>query len=151
MYDVILALHNIIRWVVILILVVTFVRAIAGWIGKREWQDLDRRLVSFSTIGIDVQLLLGLLLYLFFSPFALEAITIQGFSFVMDNPDYRFFAIEHGLVMLFALIFGHLGSITTKRAEDSTAKFRRAAIWFGLALFLVLAGIPWDRAILPGL
>lgn len=151
MYDVLLAIHNIIRWVVVILLIVTVVRSVVGWIGKREWLENDSRLVSFSMMGIDIQLLLGLLLYIFFSPLGLETITNQGFSFVMDNPEYRFFAFEHGLLMLLAVVFGHLGSIFTKREEDSTAKFRRATIWFGLALIIVLVGIPWGRAFFPGL
>jgi hypothetical protein len=151
MYDVLLAIHNILRWVVLIVLIVTVVRAVVGWLGKRDWLETDSRLVTFSTMGIDIQLLLGLLLYIFFSPLALEAITNQGFSFVMENSEYRFFAIEHGLLMLLAVVFGHLGSILSKRVVDSTARFRRATIWFGLALLAILAGIPWERAFFPGL
>lgn len=151
MYDFILIVHNIIRWVVVILLLVTVVRALIGWFGKREWAELDRRLGSFSAIGIDIQLLLGLILYLFFSPFALDGITNFGFEYVMQQADFRFFAIEHALFMILAVVFAHLGSLLPRRVEDPAAKYRRAAIWFALALIVILLGMPWDRPLLPGL
>jgi hypothetical protein len=151
MYDFILAFHNILRWIVLFLLLFTVIRALIGWFGKREWTQLDRRLGSFSAIGIDLQLLLGLVLYIFFSPFALEGITNFGFQFVMEQSDYRFFAIEHALFMILAVVFAHVGSLLPRRVEDSAAKYRRAAIWFTLALIVILLGMPWSRPLLPGL
>jgi len=47
------------------------------------------------------------------------------------------------------VIFAHLGSALPKKVEDSQSKYKRAALWFGLALLLILAGIPWGRPLLP--
>ena len=149
MSDIVLAVHNIVRWVVLILLILVVVRAFIGWFGKREWSEMDRKLGTYTTIGIDIQLRLGVLLYIFFSPMTKTA--FQDMSSAMQVNDVRFFVFEHAMIMLLAVVSAHLGSMLPKRTDDSTAKYRRAAIWFTLALLLVLAGMPWFRPLFPGL
>ena len=68
MYEFILAVHNILRWIILILAIVALVRAYWGWFGKRDWTPSDRRVGSFYSISLDVQLLLGLLLYFALSP-----------------------------------------------------------------------------------
>jgi hypothetical protein len=149
MYPIILAAHNILRWVVLILGAAAVVRALIGWFGKREWTDTDRKLGVFFTSSIDVQLLLGLLLYLFFSPITKEV--FRDFGQMMSNPGLRFFGLEHAFYMVLAVVFAHLGSVYSKRAAETVSKFRAAAIWYGLALIVILLGMPWMRPLLPGL
>jgi hypothetical protein len=67
----------------------------------------------------------------------------------MGNADLRFYGLEHALYMLLAVVAAHLGSILPRRAATSRAKFTRAAIFFVLALLLLLLGMPWSRPFLP--
>ncbi len=149
MYEFILAIHNIIRWVALVLLIVTTVSAFIGWLGKREWAERDRKFGVFTTIALDTQLLLGLILYFFLSPLTKTA--LQDFGAAMGVTDLRFYVLEHALFMILAVILAHVGSALAKKATDLKAKFMRAAIFYGLALLLVLLGIPWGRPILPGL
>jgi hypothetical protein len=149
MYPVILALHNILRWVALILVLAAFVRAVIGWQSKLQWTNTDRKLGMFASISIDIQLLLGLLLYFFLSPLTRTA--FMDFGAAMGISELRFFAIEHGFYMLLALVFAHLGSILPRKVENSTLKFKRAALWFGLTLVVILAGIPWGRPLFPGL
>ena len=55
MYTFILAVHNILRWVVLVLLIVSLVRAYWGWFGKREWEALDTRIGRFYSISLDIQ------------------------------------------------------------------------------------------------
>jgi hypothetical protein len=149
MYPFILALHNILRWVVLILGILAAVRAWLGWLKKREWGSLNRKLGVFFSSAVDTQLLLGLLLYIFFSQIVKSA--FQDFSAAMSNPGMRFFALEHVFYMLLGLVFAHLGSILSKRAKDSPGKYQQAAIWFTLALLMILLGMPWTRPLFPGL
>lgn len=149
MYPIILAAHNIIRWIVLILGIFTFVRSLIGWFGKREWTDTDRKLGVFFTSSIDVQLLLGLLLYIFLSPITKEV--FRNFGAAMGNPGLRFFGLEHAFYMVLAVVFAHLGSIFSKRASEPAAMHRNAAIGYGLALIVILLGMPWMRPLLPGL
>jgi hypothetical protein len=149
MYSVFLAIHNILRWVVLIVALVAVVRAYMGWFGKKEWTPTDRKVGMFVGMSIDIQLLVGLLLYIFFSP--LTRAVFQDFGAVMGIADLRFFAVEHVFYMVLAVVFAHLGSILPRKVEDALAKHKRAALWFTLMLLIVLAGIPWGRPLFPGL
>ena len=150
MYAFTVAVHNIVRWVVVISGVIVVARSFWGWFGKKGWSPVERKIGIIFTSSVDLQLLLGVVLYFVFSNWALKAILDKGMSFVMGESEYRFFAIEHAFFMILAMVFAHLGSALPKKVDDAQAKYKRAAIWFGLALLLILAGIPWGRPLLPG-
>ena len=149
MYGFVLAVHNILRWVVLIAGIVAAVRALIGWFGKKEWTKQDRLIGIIFTSSVDVQLLLGILLYFVFSPITKGA--FGDFGAAMAIRDMRFFAVEHVFLMVLALVFAHLGSALPKRVDDAVSKHKRAAIWFSLAVLVILAGIPWWRPFFPGL
>ncbi|HBY08441.1 MAG TPA: hypothetical protein DEH22_11875 [Chloroflexi bacterium] len=149
MYPFVLFVHNSVRWIVLIAGVLAAGRALIGWFGKKEWIKQDRILGVIFTSSIDVQLLLGLLLYFVLSPITKGA--FSDFGAAMNIPEQRFFALEHIFYMLLALVFAHLGSMLPKKVDEAPAKFKRAAIWFSLALVSILVGIPWWRPLFPGL
>lgn len=149
MYPVILALHNVVRWIVVVTAILALVRAYRGWLRRGDWTDADRRAGVFFTSAMDTQLLLGLLLYLFFSPITRAALSNLGAA--MSDPGARFFALEHVLYMFVAVVFAHLGSTFSKKAAQPAEKHRRAAIWYTLSALAILLGMPWMRPFLPGL
>lgn len=150
MYVAFLAVHNVLRWVVVVLALIALLRAYRGWFGKRDWQPADRKIGSFFAMSMDLQLLVGLILYLFLSP--LTRPLFQGqMSLVMQNEQLRFFGVEHILLMVVSVVFVHLGTVLSRRAEQSLLKHRQAAIWFSLAVLALLAGIPWWRPFFPGL
>jgi hypothetical protein len=148
LYLLTLSLHNLLRWVVLILGIVAAVRGWIGWLGKKEWTERDRKLGSFFGIAFDTQLLLGLLLYFVLGSPWTAAILKGDFSTAMQVTEMRFFSVEHSLMMILALVFAHLGSVLAKKAKESTAKYRTAAIWFTLALLFVLAAIPWVRPLI---
>ena len=151
MYTFVLGVHNIFRWVVLIAGILAAGRALIGWFGKKEWTKQDRVFGVVFTSSVDIQMLFGVLLYFVFSSWGMTSILEKGMSFVMGQSEYRFFGIEHAFYMLLALIFAHLGSALPKKVEDPLSKHKRAAIWFSLALIVVLAGIPWWRPLLPSI
>ena len=149
MYAFILAVHNILRWVVLILLILALVRAFWGWFGRREWTSTDRKVGMFYSVSLDVQLLLGLILYFVLSP--ITKLAFGDFGAALANTDLRFFVFEHMLMMVLAVVFAHVGVAAAKRADESIQKHRRTAIWFGLSLLAILLGMPWFRPLLPGL
>lgn len=145
MYTGLLHTHNLFRWLVLIALVLAVLFAFIGWLGKKEWSKKDKITGLVLTIFMDIQFLVGLILYAFVSPFTKAA--FADFGAAMKNADLRFYAVEHILLMLIALVFVHIGKAKSKKAKTSFNKHRAAAIWYGLAFILVLAGIPWDRAL----
>ena len=149
MYLTILAIHNIVRWIILILGVLAVVRALIGWFGKQAWIPADRKIGSFFATGLDIQMLLGLILYFAFSPYGLKAFQNADFGTVMAQSELRFFAVEHILLMVLAVVFAHLGTILPRKAEKPNQKHRLAAIWLGLALLLILLGMPWARPLFP--
>lgn len=142
MYPLVLSLHSIVRWLVVIVGVIAVVRAFIGWRSSRPWQQLDDRLgLGFTTV-LDINLLLGLLLYFFLSPITTGA--FKDFGAAMSDSNARFFAVEHISVMIVAIIVAHIGRSRSKKATEDKSKFKQAAIFFGLAMLLVLLAIPWQ-------
>ena len=94
LYTLFLTLHNILRWVTLVLAIMATVMAFAGWFGKREWGERDRKIGSFTAMAMDIQFLLGLILYVVLSPFGIKGLS-QGMEFVSANRDFRFFGLEH--------------------------------------------------------
>jgi len=144
MYTGLLHTHNMFRWLVLIIMILAVVFAFAGWFSKREWNKRDNLTGLLLTIFMDIQFLVGIILYAFVSPITKAA--FNDFGAAMKNADLRFYAVEHILMMVIALILVHIGRAKSKNALAPWKKHRSAAIFYGITFLLVLAGIPWERA-----
>ena len=117
-----LSLHNIIRWLALILGLIVTVVSIYGWASKRTWTRSNRMLGVFYTSALDIQLLLGLLMYFVTSDLTRAA--VQNLAEAIGNPQLRFFAMEHVFYMLLAVVFAHLGNIYTKKAPDDMGKLK---------------------------
>ena len=135
----VLVLHNLMRWAVLLFGLWTLFNALTGVFGKRNFTAGDNRSNMLFMISCDIQLLLGLILYFTNSWFD----RLKDLGNNMKDPYNRFFTMEHLLMMIIAWILVHVGRSSVKRATTPAAKHKRMLIFFGLAIFLILAAIPW--------
>jgi len=140
MYLTLLTLHSWLRWVVILAGLYAFARAASGASGRKSWTPADDRAGFWFSAALDVQVLLGLVLYFFLSP--LTAAALNDFGAAMKDSGLRFFAVEHVLGMLIGVALAHIGRARARKA-DSFRRHKVAAIFFGLALIAILATVPW--------
>ena len=136
MYTVFLILHSWLRWIAI----AAGVGATAAATGSASGGS-GARAGLFFMIAMDLQMLIGLLLYLFVSP--TTAAIFQNFSAAMQDPVARFWAVEHGTMMLAAVVFAHLGRVLARKAKTPGSARTRQLICFGLATLLMIAGTPW--------
>lgn len=141
MYNLVLTLHSLVRWIIVGVGLTTVVVVWIGWRGGRTWRPLDDRLGLGFTTAMNLNLLLGLLLYFVLSPLTTNA--LRNFSSAMSDSYLRFFAVEHIGVMVVAVVLAHIGRARSKRAAVDNSKFKQAAIFYTLALVAVLAAIPW--------
>jgi hypothetical protein len=141
MHTFLLTLHNVTRWLVIIFALIAIVRAFSGWFTKKDWTGGDNRSGLIYTIVLDIQLLLGIILFIYPGIYTQMMLADPGAA--MGNHLIRFYAIEHTTVMLLAVILAHVGRSLSKRAPAAVAKHRRAAIWFSLSLLAILAAVPW--------
>jgi uncharacterized membrane protein YoaK (UPF0700 family) len=144
---IVLGIHNIFRWLVLAGAVYAIYRMARGMITKIEWTDADRKSGLVFMILIDIQLLLGLILYFVFSP--LIKTFFANFSTAMQDSTLRFWGIEHIGLMVVVAVMAHLGAGVAKKQISDADKFKRSTIFFVLVVLLLLAGIPWFRPLLP--
>jgi len=140
-YTILITLHSILRWLVVIAAVYALLRTLLGWLGRKEWQAADDKAGMFFGGMMDLQVLVGLLLYFLASPITLAA--LQNFGGAMSNGTARFFAVEHVLMMIIAMVLSHVGRAQSKKANGSAGKFKRAFVWYALAVLFLLVAIPW--------
>lgn len=146
MYTGLLHSHNMFRWLVLIILVIAIVFAFAGWIKKEKWQKKDNITGLLLVILMDLQFLIGVVLYAFVSPITQAA--FSNFGAAMKNADLRFYAVEHILMMFIALILVHIGRSKSKKELTEWKKHKKASLYYGISLIIILAAIPWERALM---
>jgi hypothetical protein len=144
MYLPVLVLHSLLRWLVLLAGLLAVVRAITGMVGPRLWTPTDSRSGRLFVLSIDVQTLIGLVLYGVLSPITKGA--FEDMAVAMRDSTLRFWAVEHILMMLVALVLAHVGRARSKGAGADAVRHRRAAIFFTLALVVVFMAMPWPWA-----
>ncbi len=136
--------HSYIRWLVllggILAIALPFISN-NNTITKR-----DKLPALFFMIICDIQLVIGLALYFKYSGYGVSAFN-NGMGDVMKNADIRKIAVEHFGLMIIAFTFVHIGYFKIKKISAITKLKKISLIFFGLAIVLILAAIPWNRII----
>ncbi len=93
------------------------------------------------TTFMDLNVLIGIFLAFILSPITRGA--FQDMGAAMRDSTARFFVAEHWLLMIVALVLAHVGSSRAKKAADDKGKFKQTAIFFTIAMVLILLAIPW--------
>lgn len=138
-----LHLHNFMRWVILILLLVSIVKAWSGWNSKRAFKPADKKIWLFTMIAGHITLLVGLYQWLM-GRFGILTTTLPEGTSVMKDKFYRFFWVEHPLTMVLAIVFLTLAHGTAKKALPDTLKYKKAFWFFLIALVLILIGVPWE-------
>jgi cation transport ATPase len=125
LYPHLLGFHGLFRWVVLVAAVVAIVVAFSGWSGTKPASTNLRRFSVIFVIAMDIELLIGLLLYFGASPALRSALA------------------SHTMLMVLAVICAHVGGALSRKGRTDQMKYRGAAIAYTISLLVMLAGIPW--------
>lgn len=131
MYPAILILHSTVRWAVVALLAFCAVRCALGLLARRAWNTTDERTLVALIAAIDTQLLLGLGLWLFVSPYAIGR-----------NAGVPFFTFVHPVAMILAVLVVHVGRVRALRRD---AQHRHGVLLASLLLagLVVACAVPW--------
>jgi hypothetical protein len=144
MYSAILVLHSLVRW---LVLAAAAWAAFTGWRGLREgrnWGRGARVAGALLAAAADIQLLLGLALWLALSPHAI----------VTGGAGSAHWTYVHPLLGISVVALAHVGSVRSRRTPEGPGRWRTAAAFSTAALVVALVAVPWPflgvgRALLP--
>ncbi|MDD3722197.1 MAG: hypothetical protein PHW92_06900 [Lutibacter sp.] len=135
-------IHSYWAYLVLIILIIAVINAIIGLISKREFKAKDLRISLFTLIISHIQLILGFIAY--YTSTYYETMRNVGMGEVMKNSELRKPLIEHPLLIIIAIALITIGFSKHKKKTTDAAKFKTIAVYYSIALILILAVIPWD-------
>ena len=139
MYSAILISHIVISILLMILASYIVVRSIFGVAGKVSFSAFqDIKLPIMAVVCLYLELILGVLLYGIYIN-KLETLITQANANAYFSA--RFWAVEHAILMLFAIIFGHLGLVYAKNLSDDKQKFKKNLLYFGLCFVLIFISI----------
>jgi hypothetical protein len=135
-------LHNILRWIILVLLLLSIYKSFSGWQSKKIFTAGDKKVWLFTLISAHITLLIGLYQWLFGRYGMLTTILPEGVS-VMKDKFYRFYWVEHPTGMILSIVLITLGYGMSKKSVSDEVKFKKAFWFFTLALVIILATVPW--------
>lgn len=123
-----LHLHNALRWVVLLLLLLSIVQAFAQ-------KESVKSTSLFLMISAHTMLLIGL--YQVLGGRYSWGNVPEGVS-VMKDSFYRFYLVEHPLLMILAVVL-----ITWARGKAKLLAYKPASYALLISLLMILAAMPW--------
>ncbi len=112
------------RWIVLVLIVITALKMLVGWLGRQKWTSLDANLLFYSRIAIYIQVVLGLIIYIMSQKW------LVGIGFVGSH-------VIPGLLAVGGVEFG----AARARKSSGSQKFMFGFIGFVVALILVFGTV----------
>ncbi len=141
MYTGLLHLHSFLRWVILILLLVSIFKSLRVKNTGGKFNNGDRKAGLFLLISAHTTLLIGLYQWVF-GPYGLMSTLPAGTS-VMKDAFYRFYWVEHPVGMILSIALITVGYSTVKKGV-ATAGLGKKAFWlFLIALIVILASVPW--------
>ena len=144
MYTGLLHLHNTLRWVILIALILS--------IYKLFTQKDALKTSKILLISAHTSLLVGLYQYIA-GPLGIKLIQSAGMAATMKDAASRFWAVEHIFSMILAIVLITIGHLKYKK----TLKPSPTRILYVVALILIRLAIPWPfregigRPLFPGM
>lgn len=132
-------IHSYWAYLVLIVLVLATFNALFKFFGDKEFDAKDFRISLFALITMHIQLLIGIVLWFTKGYFGENSI-----GEVMKNDALRKLAVEHPTTMILAVALVTIGYSKHKKKLVSKPKFKMLAIFYSIALALVLYMIPWN-------
>ena len=142
MYNGFLHLHNVLRWVILLLIVVAIVKSFVGMSSNKPFTNGDKKIGLFLMISAHLTFLIGLYQWIA-GPMGLKTINDAGFGVVMKDSVARFWAIEHPVGMLLAIILITIGRRQSKAPVSDQVKHKKTFWFYFIALIVIIATVPW--------
>ncbi|UAY54498.1 hypothetical protein [Arachidicoccus terrestris] len=139
-----LDLHNLLRWLILILLLVNIIKNYADL--KKPFAKAHKKLGLWLMICAHITLLVGL------GILAVDLSALADKSGIMSNEALRFKFVEHPVAMIIAIVLITIGKGVAKKDISDLKKHRKAATLFLIALILILIMIPWSTSsLVPGM
>ena len=141
MYTPLLYVHSYLRWVALALVAALLIRSLVGVFASRPWPAKGGILGRAALSALDLQFLVGLVLYIFASP--VVRVAFSDFGQAMQDTQTRFWAVEHIVAMTVALVVIHMGWARALKTPPDRRKHLLVLIFLTLGLLVIAYAIPW--------
>ncbi len=142
MYSILQHAHSGWAYLLLLVLGIATINALLGFFTKKEFGNRDFSLALGGLIVTHIQLLVGIILWAV-SPYS--SALFNNTSAVMKSRELKLLALEHPLMMIIGVALLTVGYSKHKKKVISSGKFKMLAIFYTLALLVVLSRLPWKQ------
>jgi len=132
-------LHSVFAYIVLAVLLLSFIYALASFVQKKPFTEKVRKASLAGLIAAHLQLLIGLVLY-FISPMGLSNFSGEAMGDAMS----RLYMLENPLMMLIGIILITVGYSKAKQPGDNAGRYKKILIFYGLGILCILLRIPWS-------
>ncbi len=132
-------LHSTLRYFVVIALILSILSSYIGFSQKKKYEKSNDKINLYAFILIHIQLLLGLILYFFVSPY----VQFSDMAETMKNPIHRFYSVEHIAGMLIGITLITVGRIKAKKITDDVKKHKTTFIFYLIGFIVIFVSIPW--------
>jgi len=140
LYNLFLIIHSWNRWIILLSGLVLLVALIYSLSTSKKFSNALKTIALTFLGSLHIQLLIGIILYVFLSP--ITQVAFNDFGSAMKNSGIRFWAVEHTLLNVIGIVLAQTGYSISKRKIDDKAKQKALLIWMGIAFLIILLAIP---------
>lgn len=140
MYAIFLSIHSWIRWVVLICLVISVIKAYLGLRGATAFSSIDNALRHWTATAAHIQLVVGIIIY---TQSPLVSFFWKNLDVAVHDSEILFFGLIHIAFMFLSIVLVTIGSALAKRRNTDPEKFKTVFVWFIIALLLILIAIPW--------
>jgi hypothetical protein len=114
------------RYIVILVAILAFAKLLIGLLSRGQWSGLDQGLARALPIVMDIQVLLGLVLW----------IARQQWNIQLASRTW-----EHPVTMIIAVAIAHATWSQIRKREASSDKFRIGVIGYAISGIVLAFGV----------
>lgn len=133
-YSIFRQLHSGFRYIIFVLLIAAIIQSLLGWLNRKPYTELNRKINLFTLISAHTQLLIGIVLF-FISP------NVQFNANTMKNDTTRYFTVEHWVMMLIAIVLITIGYSKSKKIVMPESKHRTVAIYYLVGLLIIIGTI----------
>lgn len=134
-YDIVINTHAFASTIFTLIAIIILVRSIRGWRQNKAYTKFDSNVSVVFLLFLYIQLILGVLLYFVLGDQSHGAENLEEASQQMS---IRFWALEHFVIMIFALFLSQLGWVFIRSARLDLNKHKNTLFYFGISILLII-------------
>ncbi len=156
MYQMLVYLHNLLRWVILLLAIVAIIKAYSGMMKRKLFSRSDKQIGLFLMISAHITLLIGLYQWIA-GPLGLQSILHSGMAVVMKDRGLRYWTVEHFASMLIAITLITIGRGISRKNLSDKLKYKKTFWYYLTAVLIILVTAPWPirevigRPIFPGI